>query len=40
MIDAIQKIFDEFEDAMTIDAPVWIPRGSKFSILQTVIQLS
>ena len=26
--------------AITIDSPVWIPSGSKFSMLQTVIQLS
>ena len=26
--------------AMTIDSPVWMPRGSKFSMLQTVMQLS
>ena len=26
--------------AITIDSPVWMPRGVKFSILQTVIQLS
>mmetsp|Transcript_2615 Transcript_2615/g.4742 ORF Transcript_2615/g.4742 Transcript_2615/m.4742 type:complete len:268 (-) Transcript_2615:850-1653(-) len=26
--------------AMTIESPVWTPRGSKFSMLQTVMQLS
>src|SRR5574344_1739025 len=28
------------EGAITILSPVWIPSGSKFSMLQTVIQLS
>ena len=34
------KLFKVWEGAMTIDSPVWIPIGSKFSMLQTVMQLS
>eukprot|EP00961_Rhodomonas_salina_P112367 1512175-Rhodomonas_salina.2 len=30
---------DTWEGATTIDSPVWMPSGSKFSMLQTVMQL-
>src|SRR3990167_6851145 len=34
------KLFKVCDGATTIDSPVWIPIGSKFSMLQTVMQLS
>ena len=35
-----EKPFVICEGAITILSPVWMPSGSKFSMLQTVIQLS
>ena len=36
----IIRITQGLRGAITIDSPVWIPSGSKFSMLHTVMQLS